>query len=325
MAWVGLVVVAKNWIITTSFGYEAFVLRPLLESIRRFAPSSGVLILTDVAGLAQLSSLTAHDQQVLLRAVKTPPKVIRGPFALARKILSRSQKIIRRTLQQAGHTIRGARQPLKISIEEPRRLSLSTCQAHLLIRRFFWVKEILDSESLGEVKNLMLCDARDVVLQRDPFADCPHPFITGEEQDTIAESPMNRGWLTKAYSRAVALELGSYQALCAGVLMGAKSQMAAYLDCFCESTLAIMSRQGTSLLPNWDQGIHNKILRINQPVELACSPVDGLISTLGCVPPDRIKINPEGMIVVNGKIPAVIHQYDRHPALVEHLQHVYQP
>ena len=31
------------------------------------------------------------------------------------------------------------------------------------------------------------------------------------------------------------------------------------------------------------------------------------------------------MIVVNGKIPAVIHQYDRHPALVEHLQHVYQP
>ena len=317
--------VAKNWIITTSFGYEAFVLRPLLQSIRRFAPSSGVLILTDDAGLEQLSSLTAHGGQVHLRAVKTPPKVIRGHFALARKILSRSQKIIRRTLQQAGHTIRGARQPLTISIEEPRRLSLSTCQAHLLIRRFFWVKEILDSESLGEVENLMLCDARDVVLQRDPFADCHHPFITGEEGETIAQSPMNRGWLTKAYSRAVALELDPYQALCAGVLMGAKSQMAAYLDCFCESTLAIMSRQGTSLLPNWDQGIHNKILRINQPVELACSPVDGLISTLGCVRPDRIKLNPEGMIVVNGKIPAVIHQYDRHPALVEHLQHVYQP
>ena len=316
---------AKNWIITTSFGYEAFVLRPLLESIRRFAPSSRVLILTDEAGLEQLSSLTAHDQQVLLRAVKTPPKVIRGHFALARKILSRSQKIIRRTLQQAGHRIRGARQPLKISIEEPRRLSLSTCQAHLLIRRFFWVKQILDSESLGEVENLMLCDARDVVLQRDPFTDCHHQLITGEEGETIAQSPMNRGWLTKAYSKTLALELDPYQALCAGVLIGAKSQVTAYLDCFCDSTLAIMNRQGTSLLPNWDQGIHNKILRIDQPAELACTPVDGLISTLGCVRPYRIKVNSEGLIVVNGKIPAVIHQYDRHPDLVEHLQHVYQP
>jgi hypothetical protein len=57
----------------------------------------------------------------------------------------------------------------------------------------------------------------------------------------------------------------------------------------------------------------------------SCSPVDGLIITLGCVRPDRIKLNSEGLIVVNGKIPAVIHQYDRHPALVEHLQHVYQP
>ncbi len=319
-----LVVVANNWIITTSFSYSALVLTPLLESIRRHCPGASVLILTDNAGLEQLASLPKRYNQVILRAVNTPPKVIHGHFALARKILSRSQRSIRRSLQQVGLRNRGKGER-PISIEQPRRLSLSTCQAHLLIRRFFWIKHLLEQEILGEVDYLMLTDARDVVLQSDPFQGCGNQLITGEEGETIAQSPMNRDWLAKAYSNSLALELSPYQALCAGVTIGSKAQMLAYLDCFCDSTLAIMRRQGTALLPNWDQGIHNKILRIDRPVALLCSPADGLISTVGLVGSDRIQLDCEGQVVVDGTVPAVLHQYDRHPALVKHLQRSYQP
>jgi hypothetical protein len=64
---------------------------------------------------------------------------------------------------------------------------------------------------------------------------------------------------------------------------------------------------------------------MNQPVNLICSPADGLISTVGLVSPDRIQLNLEGQVVVDGKVPAVVHQYDRHPTLVKHLQQVYKP
>jgi len=316
--------VANNWIITTSFSYHALVLTPLLESIDRHCPNASVLILTDKAGLEQLANLPKRYRQVRLRAVDTPPKVIYGRFALARKILSRSFKLMRRCLQQTGRLIRGnGERP--ISIEQPKPLGLSTCQAHLLIRRFFWIRHLLERDILGEVDSVMLTDARDVVLQGDPFKGCGNQLITGEEGETIGQSPMNQGWLRKAYSSALALELSDDQALCAGVLIGSKAQMLAYLNCFCHSTLAIMRRQGTALLPNWDQGIHNKILRMDQPVNLICSPTDGLISTIGLVSPDRIQLNLEGQVVVDGKVPAVVHQYDRHPTLVKHLQQVYKP
>lgn len=315
---------ANNWIITTSFSYDAIVLTPLLESIDRYCPDASVLILTDKAGLEQLANLPKRYRQVTLRAVNAPPKVIHGRLALARKILSRSHKLIRRSLQQTGRLIhwKGER---PISIEQPRRLSLSTCQAHLLIRRFFWIQHLLEREILGKVDYLMLTDARDVVLQGDPFKGCGNQLMTGEEGETIGQSPMNKDWLRKAYSNALAFELSHYQALCAGVLIGSKAQMLAYLNCFCDSTLAIMRRQGTSLLPNWDQGIHNKILRIDQPVELDCSPANGLISTVGLVGSDRIQLDGEGQVVVDGTVPAVLHQYDRHPALVKHLQLVFRP
>jgi len=308
----------------TSFSYNALALTPLLESIDRHCPDASVLILTDKAGLEQLANLAKRYRQVILRAVNTPPKVIHGQFALARKILSRSLIVIRRSLQKTGRLIRGnGERP--ISIEKPRRLSLSTCQAHLLIRRFFWIQHLLERDILGEVDYLMLTDARDVVLQGDPFKGCGNQLMTGEEGETIAQSPMNKDWLRKAYSSELALELSHYQALCAGVLIGSKAQMLAYLNCFCDSTLGIMRRQGTSLLPNWDQGIHNKILRIDQPVALVCSPANGLISTVGLVGADRIQLDGEGQVVVDGTVPAVVHQYDRHPALVKHLQQVYQP
>ena len=320
----GLAVVANNWIITTSFGYNNLVLTPLLESINQHCRGASVLILTDNNGSKQLASLQKHYNQLTLRTVDTPPKVIRGQFLLARRILSRSQKSIRRALQQARHAISGKAQN-PIAIEQPRRLSLSTCQAHLLIRRFFWIKQLLESGSLGEVDYLMLTDARDVVLQSDPFKDCGHELIAGEEGEAISQSPMNRDWLIKAYSKCLAHELRNYPALCAGVLIGSTDQIMAYLNCFCENTLTIMRTQGTAVLPNWDQGIHNKILRIDQPVKLMCSPVDGLISTLGCVDTNRINLNSKGQVVVDGKVPAVLHQYDRHPDLVKHLQQVYKP
>jgi hypothetical protein len=306
--------VGRPLVITTAFCYGPTEVWPLLHSLEQHAPTAEVLVLTGEEDLKRLAPLTDSFSQLSLETVALPPRVIRGPFALPRKMASRSKRWLRRQQQQFI-------QKPSIAIEEARRFGLSTAHSHFLIRRFFWAKERLGQERWRHHKSVMLCDVRDVVVQGDPFADIGEALISGEEFGLIDHCAMNRKWVRDAYgSEQEGLLLGK-PALCAGVVIGAKEQMDLYLDLFCRDALDMMRRHGTSHEPNLDQAIHNKILRNPSKLQTAISAVNGTIATVGCIPDDAIEVlDNSGRVKVMGQIPTVIHQYDRRSLLVQHVE-----
>ena len=305
---------SRPLVITTAFAYGPGDLWPLLDSLRRSAPAADVLVLTAEDDLATLAPLQQSFPRLTLEAVERPPRVIHGRWALPRKLASRSKRWLRQRQQKLQ------RQP-SIAIEQGRRFGLSTTQAHFLIRRFFWARERLTQARWRDHGPVMLCDVRDVIVQGDPFAGIGESLMTGEEFGLFDQCPINRRWIRCAYGRAAEQELFGHPALCAGVVIGSRQQTLLYLELFCQEALELMQRHGTSCLANLDQAIHNRILRRSPPLQLQISAVNGPIATVGCVPAEEIQV-PEGPgpAQVMGAVPAVLHQYDRRPALVKYVQ-----
>ena len=305
---------SRPLVITTAFCYGPTELWPLLHSLEQHAPTAEVLVLTAQGDLNRLAPLTRRFPQLSLETVALPPRVIRGPFALPRKLASRTKRWLRRRQQKL------LPQP-SIAIEEARRFGLSTAHSHFLIRRFFWAKECLKQQRWRDHTAVMLCDVRDVVVQGDPFANVGKTLISGEEFGLLDACAINRQWIRDAYDHEQEQLLLGKPALCAGVVIGSRDQIQLYLDLFCHDAMEMMRRHGTSCEPNLDQAIHNKILRSPSDLQLIISTVNGTIATVGCVPAEAIEVpDNSGPVKVMGQIPTVIHQYDRRPVLVQHVQ-----
>jgi hypothetical protein len=306
--------VSRPLVITTAFSYGPNELWPLIHSLQQYAPTAEVLVLTAAEDLDRLAPLIENFASVSLESVELPPRVIRGRLAIPRKLGSRTKRWLRQRQQQ------WISKP-SIAIEQPRRLGLSTAQAHFLIRRFFWAQAKLKQPRWINHDAVMLCDSRDVVVQGNPFESLGDNLVTGEEFNLFDNCPMNRRWIRQTYGRELEKNLLGRPALCAGVVAGSRRQMQLYLDLFCEDTLNVMRSHGTSCLANLDQAIHNKILRKPSDLQLAISLVNGLIATMGCIPAERCKLpDGPGPVEVMGAVPKVIHQYDRHPLLSLHVQ-----
>lgn len=305
---------SRPLVITTAFSYGPADLWPLLHSLEQHAPTAEVLVLTSNDDLRGLTPLLEVFPRLSLETMAHPPHVIRGRFALPRKLASRTKRWLRRRQQ-------GLVQQPAIAIEQARRFGLSTTHAHFLIRRFFWAQQCLVQERWHNHDAVMLCDVRDVVVQADPFADLGNQLTTGEEFGLFDHCAMNRRWIRTAYGRDEERRLHGQPALCAGVVIGSRQQIQLYLNMFCRDALDIMGRHRTSCLSNLDQAIHNKILRNPSGLQLAISPVNGPIATVGCVPAEAIAVpNAAGPVTVMGRKPTVLHQYDRRPALVQHIR-----
>lgn len=305
---------SRPLVITTAFSYGPGDLWPLLNSLHTYAPTADVLVLTSEDDLEVLAPLRQIFPGLSLEAVDLPPRVIHGRLAIPRKMASRAKRWLRRRQQNLL-------QHPSIAIEETRLFGLSTAHAHFLIRRFFWARQRLSLPRWNGYDVVMLCDVRDVVLQADPFKTLGDCFVTGEEFGLFDECAMNRRWVRRAYGATIEQALCGRPALCAGVMMGSREQMLLYLDLFCNDAVEMMHRLGTSCLENLDQAVHNKILRTPSSLKLAISAVNGPIATVGCVPAEEIQVfKGPGPVEVMGRVPTVIHQYDRRPALVQQVQ-----
>jgi len=263
--------------------------------------------------MARLAGLAERFPFLRLETVAFPPRVIRGRMALARKVVAHGRLRLRRVRQFAM-----ANQ--SVAIEQPAAGGLSTLHAHFLIRRFFWARSFLQQCPPNSYSQVMLCDVRDVLIQANPFAGIGDELVSGEERHQIRDCPMNRRWIRSAFGRSAENSLLHERILCAGVTLGSRAQIDRYLDSFCSTALAVMRRARTSCLSNLDQAIHNIVLRREQAISFCPSHVSGLIATVGNVPGTELAIDGRsGLVAVMGHTPAVIHQYDRHALLVDHI------
>jgi hypothetical protein len=196
--------------------------------------------------------------------------------------------------------------------------SLGRYSLHIALERYFLALEVLRAHGAC-VKNVLLTDSRDVVLQQNPFARINGGLISGLEERTIGECSINSGWITDVYGSNVHKELSGRRIVCSGVTLGPAAAVERYLFEMCRELWRCLPK--VALIAQYDQGIHNYLIYKDRiSIDLTDNPA-GLIATLHHEDPEKIRTDAaERVITVNGKAPAIVHQYDRHPNLVDFVR-----
>jgi len=197
-----------------------------------------------------------------------------------------------------------------------RKLKLAKKIFNLFFLRSILYYEYLEKHS-GRYKRVLLTDCRDVLFQRDPFSrDYEigwHAFLEGRDR-TIGTCPWNRHMVTTCFGHDVLKALGEKEPSCAGVIIGNVVSVQNYLRSFVEKSFTLESMP---MVPGTDQGVHNLIVHKHLAPNLRLHE-NGTASvlTMGVMQTDQIKVNDSDEVLnFDGTIPAVLHQYDRHPSI----------
>ncbi|TBR36504.1 MULTISPECIES: hypothetical protein [Dyella] len=185
------------------------------------------------------------------------------------------------------------------------------------VTRYFHYEEYLARHP--GFSHVLLSDVRDVVFQDDPFHGVGEGLHLGMETPslTLATEPFDRDWLLDAYGPAMLDRIGDRQVSCSGVTLGDMASMTTYIRQILRETLDLPFRKMKTRI--YDQAFHNKLLHCG---ELAtahlCQPLVSRIATLGCMKPEDFVLTGDGQLLNrDGNVAPIVHQYDRHPVLVD--------
>lgn len=180
--------------------------------------------------------------------------------------------------------------------------------------RFYYFRDFL-RDHIDEFDRVVLCDVRDVVFQRDPFAlvwqsGKLHCFLE-ERSTTIAKDKWNRYWTEKIGGAELLALIGDNPISCAGVTFGEAPVMLDYLERMCSHLNDRLDKF------DLDQGIHNMMIWSGELPNVVLGECDAsAVATIGLMPETSLICNDDGEILDrHGEVVPILHQYDRKPAL----------
>ena len=194
--------------------------------------------------------------------------------------------------------------------------------------RYFKYLDIL-LEARGEYDRVFHSDVRDVAFQGNIFDEVqPKPgqvdlFVNEEDPRANLTERFNRSILINNYGEAVANELATKRILCSGTTLASQEMMIKYI-------VTLMNQRDIKKMVEAG-GIPDEQAPYNYLFHKDLIPNTKLANGIGvgtlclCPPPD-LKILDDGRVSVYGKIPSVIHQWDRHnqtPHLINHYSNLY--
>lgn len=178
-----------------------------------------------------------------------------------------------------------------------------------------------------EYENILLCDTKDVIFQKDPFESLAKDSLFFFQEDSgirIAdEMAYNGGWIYSAYGEEILHNIFPYNIICSGTILGSREKILVLLDTVKSEFLKIRStRPDTYRSMILDQAVVNYLARFNKEIiDISQIKVNGdIVATIGISASedpqrrDEILISGHHMLV-NGFDPSIIHQYDRNPIL----------
>ena len=182
--------------------------------------------------------------------------------------------------------------------------------------RYFAYRQFI-RDTAAEYNQVLMTDVRDVFFQSDPFAiRHPRPVCISLEDTRIKWEPThNQRWLRDIYGEDVLADVTENFVACSGTTIGTMQGVAAYLDVLCTE----LETRAYDRMQVYDQGIHNYIVWKLRPDWAWIDTGDSVVNTVGCTSPERIEVM-DDLAVVDGRVPPVVHQWDRHAhlrALVE--------
>jgi hypothetical protein len=167
----------------------------------------------------------------------------------------------------------------------------------------------------GQIDWVFFLDTRDVVFQADPFEATPPAdivFFKESRGSTFKTSNRNRNWLIGTFGEKWLPLLGNQELLCGGTIL-AKYE-AAVLLCKLKLLLGTLVADERHSAPGVDQMTTNMIARLGLIPRFTAMSHDQLVATLSQANRDFL-VAADGDLFLNrsGKLPAIIHQYDRVP------------
>lgn len=194
--------------------------------------------------------------------------------------------------------------------------------------RYFKYLDIL-LEERGSYERVFHCDVRDVAFQGDIFEEIkPGPdqvdlFVNEEDPAANLGERFNKYILTTNYGEAVAKELEPNRILCSGTTLGSQEMMIQYIVTLMNQR-DIKKMMEVGGIPD-EQGPYNYIFHKNLIPHTKLENGTG-VGTLCLVHPNQLRVLDDGRVTVYGKLPSVIHQWDRHnltPHLINHYSNLY--
>ncbi len=174
----------------------------------------------------------------------------------------------------------------------------------------------------------MCTDTRDVIFQDDIFKyfnDKGDYFAYATEADdfkgTNTGSQTNYNWLVNQFGKYEADKLLYKPIICCGTVIGTPKELKIYLENLCQY-------KENHKFPGVDQATHqylfyNNLLPIENLIEIDCNTGAIFTSYLFHVL-NPIEVKDNMILRGDGGVPAVVHQYDRHPQLVQLVDNLYR-
>jgi len=169
----------------------------------------------------------------------------------------------------------------------------------------------------GRYDEVLISDVRDVAFQAYPFVGAMgsgcHFFLEGASK-TIGNEPTNalymRLFLAPAEFEAIAAERIS----CCGVLLGGIPAVTAYLERMTARLAAVPLRVRRKI--GADTAFHNLIARAPGDLPSVIVENNVLVATMGIEAATRYVVDADGRVrTSDGRLPAILHQYDRIPEI----------
>jgi hypothetical protein len=304
-------VARENLVFTSGYGYPHTYVRSFLKSISRNMKSADVVLFYHQTSRHCVNQL--HEYLGRVRVVKPSGHVVRRAISF----LPRGRGLTSRLVHQVARKLD----------YEGRLHALIDATLHIHCARYSWVKSYCDVVDISRYKKIMLCDARDVIVQNDAFEriDERH-FVTGGEEKRIREDSLgNQAWIRHYYGPDILNKLLDEWIICAGVSLGPREMVLEYVHEMVREVDRVCRPSGFG-----DQAIHNYLIRtkrLNFPVHVSKS-TEGIIATLyhydHHFEPKRIVLDTSHNISLeNGAVPCIVHQYDRFPKLRRHYSVIY--
>jgi hypothetical protein len=194
--------------------------------------------------------------------------------------------------------------------------------------RYFKYLDIL-LEARGQYERVFLTDVRDVAFQGNIFEEIQAKpgqvdlFVNQEDLRSNCSERFNKYVLTSNYGEHVAKELENQPILCSGTTLGSQETIIQYIVTLMNQR-DIKKMMEVGGIPD-EQGPYNYIFHKNLLPHTQLPNGVG-VGTLCLTPPTDLKVLADGRVSVYGKIPSVIHQWDRHnatPHLINHYSNLY--
>jgi hypothetical protein len=185
--------------------------------------------------------------------------------------------------------------------------------------RYFLYREYLLSTPRRH-RRILLTDVRDVIFQADPLGvDWPRGIncVLEDPRATIGGCPHNSRWVRRHLGEAALGRVADRPVSCSGTVVADHHAMLGYLDAM---TRLLVPFTPGERMAGYDQGVHNVLVHTGALGNLTLHDNHGPVLTLAATEGEP-EVDAHGLVRnACGRVPAIVHQYDRKPALFARIR-----